>query len=284
MLQGPIWSGTLYHLVSHADDMIKEFIKFNSADSYDEHASVMTTFAYSQARGMPAISNLLAYTKEVTGAPAPFEGFLAVPSMFNATSVTNMTGISKATGALNPSGARCVLQASLTVCDETNRGQNRSINLTATLVSNESVIKAAYERWNASYPAVKDVPNILYCLVLEPLPPILYQRHAKANALGLVGRTDALVVALLSVSWTNASDDALVYSTSNALLEDIKTAAKELGGLDPYIFMNYAGQEQDVIGSYGAENVRRLKQVRQDVDPRGIFTHQVPGGYKIPDK
>lgn len=88
--------------------MIREFVKFNSADSYDEHASVMTTFGYTQARGMAVVTNLLAYTKEVTGAPAPFEGFLAIPNMYNATSVTNMTGISKATGALNPSGNRCV--------------------------------------------------------------------------------------------------------------------------------------------------------------------------------
>lgn len=74
-----------------------------------------------------------------------------------------------------------------------------------------------------------------------------------------------------------------MYSTSNALLEDIKTAAKEPGGLDPYIYMSYAGQDQDVIGSYGAESVRRLEQVRQDADPQGIFTHQVHGGFKIPD-
>lgn len=163
------------------------------------------------------------------------------------------------------------------------RLQNRSINLTATLVSKESVIKAAFEKWNASYPVVKDVADLLYCLVLEPLPPALYQRHAAENALGLTGRTDALVVALLSIAWTNASDDAIVYSTSNALIEDIKTAAKDLGGLDPYICMSYAGQEQDVIGSYGAESVKKLKQVRQEVDPQGIFTHQAPGGFKIPD-
>lgn len=104
--QGPVWSGTLYHLASYADNVIGEFIKFNSADSYDDYASVITSFAYTQARGIAVISNLLAYTKEVEGTPATFEGFSAVPSIYNASSLTNVTGITKATEALNPNGSR----------------------------------------------------------------------------------------------------------------------------------------------------------------------------------
>lgn len=73
-----------------------------------------------------------------------------------------------------------------------------------------------------------------------------------------------------------------MYRTSRVLLENINSAAKELGGLDPYIYMNYSDKEQDVIHSYGAESVSKLKQVRQEVDPEGIFTYQVPAGYKIP--
>ncbi|ROV92426.1 hypothetical protein VPNG_09607 [Cytospora leucostoma] len=262
--QGPVWSGTMYHLASYADNIISEFIKFNSADSYDDYASVMTSFTYTQARGIAVISNLLAYTKEVEGTPATFEGFSAVPSIYNASSLTNVTGITKATEALSTSGSR-------------------NLNLATTLVSTTPVIKAAYEKWNASYPAIKDVANIIFCLVLEPLPPSIYKRHAAANALGLANRTEPLVVALLSVSWTNASDDNLVNSTSQALLDDINAAAKELGGSDPYIFANYAGKNQEVIASYGAESVRKLRAVRQEVDPEGFFTYQVPGGYKIPD-
>ncbi|KAI0180783.1 putative oxidoreductase [Hypoxylon sp. FL1284] len=248
--QDLVWSGSLVHLPSSVDDVINEFVKFNSADSYDEYASAITSFAYSQARGMAVIHNLLVYTKDVPSTPATFEGFMTVPNVYNMTSVANMTG--------------------------------KIINLVTTLVSNALVIKAAYDKWNSLYPAVKDVANIVFCLVLEPLPPIFYQRHATTNALGLADRTGPLVVALISVSWSNASDDALVHRTSRTLLEDINSAAKELGGLDPYIYMNYASSEQDVIRSYGAESVSKLKQVREEVDPEGMFTYQAPGGYKIP--
>lgn len=159
----------------------------------------------------------------------------------------------------------------------------RVINLAKTLVSNKSVIQAAYDKWAAAYPAITGVNNIVFSLVLEPLPPVLYKRHAADNALGLADRAESLIVALIFVSWSEASDDALVHSTANSLFDGIVAAAQELGGLDPYIFMNYAGKRQAVIESYGNASVSRLRHIRDEVDPKGAFTNQVPGGFKIPE-
>jgi hypothetical protein len=144
------------------------------------------------------------------------------------------------------------------------------------------VIKAAYNHWNASVPAISDVSNIIFCLSLEPLPPIFYGRHAKDNALGLADRTRALVVALLTATWSNEADDRLVTNTTNSLLSAINDETRQLGGLDNFVYLNYAGQFQDPIGSYGVDSVNRLRKVRERADPEGVFTSQVPGGYKIP--
>lgn len=154
--------------------------------------------------------------------------------------------------------------------------------MVTTLVSTEPAIKAAYEEWNAFYPTLADVTNI-FTLILEPLPPAIYKRHAKDNALGLDDRTDSLVIVEIFASWENAPDDDLVNRTCHALLEAINNAARELGALDPYIFANYAHKDQDVMGSYGTASLRKLKQVRDQVDPKKIFTNLVPGGYKILD-
>lgn len=154
--------------------------------------------------------------------------------------------------------------------------------MVTTLLSTEPALKAAYEQWEKSYPALANVTNV-FTLIWEPLPPAIYKRHATENALGLEDRTDSLVIVELFASWTNAADDALVKRTLHELLGAINTAAKKLGVLDPYIFANYAYKDQDVMGSYGAANLRKLKQVRDEVDPNGIFTKLVPGGYKILD-
>lgn len=113
----------------------------------------------------------------------------------------------------------------------------------------------------------------------------MYQRRATTNVLGLADRTEALVIVELSVSWANESDDSLVNTTARAVVDGIIAEAKNLGGYDPYIFANYANkdQAQDVIGSYGSDSVAFLRKVRREVDPKGVITRMIPGGYKIPD-
>lgn len=66
----------------------------------------MTSFVYNQARGLHVIANLLQYTKEVSGTPAAFTSFMAVPSIYNSTSVASIQVTTEATAALNPGGVR----------------------------------------------------------------------------------------------------------------------------------------------------------------------------------
>jgi hypothetical protein len=100
--------------------------------------------------------------------------------------------------------------------------------------------------------------------------------------LGLEDRTDSLVLALISATWFTSDDDALVDTTAQSLLDSINAAAKELDELDPYVYLNYAGQNQDPIASYRQKSVRQLLKVRERVDPTLVSTKQVSGGYKIP--
>lgn len=67
-----------------------------------------------------------------------------------------------------------------------------------------------------------------------------------------------------------------------SLLDNVNSAATELGCSDSFIYLNYAGQYQDPIAGYGNQSVGLLQEVRQRVDPSLVFTEQVPGGYKIP--
>ncbi|RYP31090.1 hypothetical protein DL767_005934 [Monosporascus sp. MG133] len=261
--QGLIWAGTIYNALSSVDDIIAEFVKLNSRDAYDEYASFITTFGYSQAQGMAVISNQLEYTKEVENPPI-YKGYLSLPSLRNTAQLMNMTTLAKATAALQPVNMRALSRVS-------------------TLVSTAAVLKAVFNHWNASLPAITCVSNLVWALALEPLPPAIYARAAKYNALGLADRTEPLVVALLSATWSDVKDDQHVAETASALMDAVDQEARQLGAFDPYVYLDYAGQHQDPIASYGAESVNRLRQVRKRVDPKRVFTFQVPGGYKIPD-
>lgn len=124
--------------------------------------------------------------------------------------------------------------------------------------------------------------SLIFSLVLEPLPPAIYKKHAETNALGFANRTESLVIVELFASWANAADDGLVNTTLQELLKAINSRARELDGHDPYLFANYAGKDQEVMASYGAASVERMRRVSQAVDPKGIWSKLVPGGYKIP--
>lgn len=105
--QGLIWTGNVYQDLSIVDDVISELVKITSPDAYDEHASIITTFGFSQARGLSVISSVLAYTKEVETPPI-YKDFLSLPNLMNTSSLANMTAASKTTRSYSPEHPRYV--------------------------------------------------------------------------------------------------------------------------------------------------------------------------------
>lgn len=102
--QGRVWAGTIYSPLSTIDDQIKIFSNILAAENYDEYASFITGFGYSQARNLTVITNDLVYTKEVVESPAIYKGFIDQPSIYNSSSLTNMTALSKQQASYLPPG------------------------------------------------------------------------------------------------------------------------------------------------------------------------------------
>lgn len=50
----------------------------------------------------------------------------------------------------------------------------------------------------------------------------------------------------------------------------------------PFVYVNYAGSNQDPICGYGTKNVAYLKKIAQKYDPNGVFQTLLPGGFKLP--
>ncbi len=142
-----------------------------------------------------------------------------------------------------------------------------------------AMLKAAYARWEASLDGIKSAANISWSLSLEPLPSLIYNRGS--NSLGLGDRTKPLVVTLLNAMWTDIRDDEMVEKMARRLYSDLQQDAQALDEYDSFVYLNYAAPWQDPISSYGATSVARLKAVREQMDPMGVFTKQVPGGFKI---
>jgi hypothetical protein len=62
---------------------------------------------------------------------------------------------------------------------------------------------------------------------------------------------------------------------------EIDQIAQRDGVNDTHLYMNYAGDWQDVLAGYGGDSVRNMVQVSLKYDEIGMFQTQVRGGFKL---
>lgn len=103
--QGPVWAATIYSPLSTIDDQAKIYANLSAADNYDENASFITGFGYTQSRNLTVITNDLVYTKpEGNENPPYYQGFLDQPSIYSSSSLINMTTLSQQQASYLPPG------------------------------------------------------------------------------------------------------------------------------------------------------------------------------------
>ncbi|KAI1660379.1 putative oxidoreductase [Daldinia decipiens] len=259
--QGSIWAGGILSSSDTIDEHLKAFVDLNSAESYDEYASLITNLGHAGGRKTFILSNII-YTKAEEN-PSVFEPFMKISAMDEKVRITSIAEMAVEQGSYSKNG-------------------RRQLFVTITHKSTVPMLNAVYLNWNKSIETIKGVRGIVWAISLEPLPPAIYARSATSHAFGLSDRSDALVIAILTVFWRNEEDDLKVEMAARELFQAIEDDAKRLGAYDPFIYPNYAASWQDPIASYGDERLRKLQRVRMDVDPKGVFSRQVPGGFKIP--
>lgn len=81
--------------------------------------------------------------------------------------------------------------------------------------------------------------------------------------------------------WTNPADDAKVHKTLLDLAATIAATAQKAGFYDDYIFSNIAAREQNVLASYGQDNLNFLKSVSRKYDFMGVFQNLQNGGFLV---
>jgi hypothetical protein len=72
-----------------------------------------------------------------------------------------------------------------------------------------------------------------------------------------------------------------VYQKVAAMTRRVEAFAESVGSNEEFVYLPYADSTQDPIGSYGADNVKYLKEMSKKYDPDGFFQRMVPGGFKV---
>ncbi|KAJ4302920.1 hypothetical protein N0V90_001811 [Kalmusia sp. IMI 367209] len=269
-----VWSGFTYHLYNQADKALTAFhtyvnrVTVKGPDSlYDERAcGPITAFAYVQPLNMRLVGVHMAHTKPTTDGKWP-EAWKSSHShlwrLWSSCKVETHEGASVQLIGSNPNGKR-QCQATITIKNDA-----------ATLIALRGIWREV-----TSDPRMRKIKNLGFSLVLQPLLQS-WATKGDPNVMGLDPEGDPLVIVLLCAMWTEAVDDVVAELLTRGALAKMEEEAERKGTGHRYRFINYAGGWQDVMKSYGEENLEFMRGVSARVDPGGLFQRGCSGGFKL---
>jgi hypothetical protein len=120
-------------------------------------------------------------------------------------------------------------------------------------------------------------------LPMQPIPSniLTAMQSNGGNALGLDPEDGPLMLIQVSTMWEDPALDDLVESSSKATIDKINELAESRSRGTGFVYMNYAGETQDVFLSYGTKNQERLRAVAQKWDPEGKLQKLWRGYFKL---
>ena len=128
--------------------------------------------------------------------------------------------------------------------------------------------------------------NFSTMIELQPLPSYFADISVKkgGNMLGLDRNPRNKLYFALAVTLTSSESikqQPQVLQRLLVAIENIKAFAESVGAGEEFVYLPYAKALQDPLGSYGADNIRFMKDVSRRYDPTRFFQRMLPGGFKI---
>jgi hypothetical protein len=123
-----------------------------------------------------------------------------------------------------------------------------------------------------------------FSMALQPLPASFGKHSAVrgGNMLGLDRITDDCVLLVWAIEVETPKLNTGVGSPAlKSAIDEISAYAASVNGDIGFRYLNYCDGSQDPVGSYGEENVRKMREAAAKYDPTGVFQTRVPGGFKI---
>lgn len=159
-----------------------------------------------------------------------------------------------------------------------------------TIKNDASIIKKAAELHNQLANDLKEkIPDEDFTshVSFQPLPRLFAERSRAVNPTGNVlgldrNKTDAMLIQA-SASVRTPELEEWVRPRVRAVVEGTRSFASTVdGGVVPWIYLNYAHPSQEVLQSYGQEDLRLICETAAKYDPEKVFQRLCPGGFKLP--
>ncbi|KAK5062924.1 hypothetical protein LTR84_005000 [Exophiala bonariae] len=258
----PMWGGSRICKYDKTPDITRAFMNYASLVEEDSKASVILNLLYQNGQWVWQLD--LEYCAPVSDASVMRE-FMDIPAIEDETAITNQSQLTVAMAERAPRGYRSSFWAST--------GKADILLLTfyveTFVAESEKVLKS---------------PGIIPAGDIQIIPPGQRRPMTKrgGNVLGLADNTNETLILFNPVFlWDDPAHDDIAYATLSTIIEKTNEKSVRLGLQSDFIYMNYASQFQDVIGSYGKKSQEFLHAVAEKYDPEGVFQYLATGGHKL---
>ncbi|KAK2809499.1 hypothetical protein FQN50_003767 [Emmonsiellopsis sp. PD_5] len=258
-----MWGGQKVYSNDTTDAQIKAFVNFNDNAHTDLHANLINYFSYDSKSKEHIVFNVIDYNIPVENAPI-YDELNAIPGV--TVDTMRIEKLSSFTEELSSATQR-----------------NRNIFLTITFENDADMYRKAVDISNSHLKPFLDTPGLIWSLLFQPIPTVVtdVSKQTGGNVLGLENNKKNQILYLLYLTWTDEADDEALHTAAYDTIDEIKAESIKAGKASPYIYLNYAGEFQDVITGYGPENAAKLAALSAKYDPNGVFQKLVPGGWKV---
>ncbi|KAI0435043.1 hypothetical protein F5Y09DRAFT_353943 [Xylaria sp. FL1042] len=147
----------------------------------------------------------------------------------------------------------------------------------AIRIANETVVELAS-------PVLSKIPNSTVSLTYQPVSKD-WQEASKAsgnNVLGLDPELGTFIAGLLTITWTDAAEDATVNELTQRIVRTIERKTQALGLYYCFIYLNDAGPSQRPFETYGGgRSLCKLQAIRAKYDPEGFLKDFMGHGFTL---
>lgn len=252
-----MWGGRRVIEGIHAKHAIAAYADFIPKLDDDPKGHTIIIFTY--GAGPLMVIQYLAYTEPITDLPM-FDNLRKVPAIQSSLGLTHYTTLAEDIAELQHGHGDRQAVSTLTV----KLDKDLLDFVFDTFVKEASTI-SKFAKGTMEYhalPRAFDPPNNVYG----------------------IGKGDGPLISLMiAFSTTDERYDDEVIATQQCLLRKIRAEAEKRNLYHPFLFANYAGRFQDVMGSYGSKNAQFLSEMARVYDPEQIFQHLQQGTFKVND-
>ncbi|KAG9188953.1 hypothetical protein G6011_05821 [Alternaria panax] len=262
--QGQMWGGQRVYLEDATPAVLGALHEFTVSGSIkDEDAAQIVTFASAPGIGKVSFANLH-YAKPIANAP-----------VFSRWS--NITPIEDTTGLRPMSGMADLLNQGAPTPGAYQTWWGISLKMDRQLL--QFVVDTFYEQ----EATVADVEKILLIMAVQPITESATKAMQKngGNSLGIDPGNGPYFVLNFNAAWNNKEDEPKFHSVIANIIKLVKAEAKRRNLDNDFVYLNYASEYQNPLGSYGTKNKDRLVKISKNYDPKQVFQYLQPGGFKL---